>query len=228
MQVFGINSQSQSFTSRNSVIRDADWVMRKVNSEFPHFSPTKARIQYSDLFDKNIKLKEYVEDKNADLKAERFLNQCVFDRFKMLKNTIATMMDGRLGNCYEEATVADLILKMNGFKNSYRARFLTDFGTKKIDHTITFIDKNPTGEYYNPHKLIIIDPWLGITDYADKIFKIYKTKYNNYFRMSNSQEFDLQLKPDLNLTEEQLNYFRKKYPQLIYKSTGNHKFMADF
>lgn len=221
-------SQNQSFTSRNSVVRDADWVMRKAKSEFPHFSTTYARMNYSDILDKNYKLNEYLVNKTDYLKLERVLSLGSGTQFKRLKAIISALCDDRLGNCYEDATLADLILKMNGVKNSYRARFLTNHGTKKIDHTVTIIDKNPIDKYFNPKKIIIIDPWLGIADYADRVFKLYKTRYNNFFRMANSQQFDLQMKSQLQLTESELNYFRKEYPQFLYKSNGNHKLMSDF
>lgn len=221
-------SQNQSFTSRNSVVRDADWVMRKAKSEFPHFSTTYARMNYSDILDKNYELSEYISNRTDYLKMERLLSLGTRTQFKKLKAVISSMREDKLGNCYEDAMLANLILKMNGVKNSYCARLMTNWGTKKIDHTVAFIDNNPTPKYYNPKKIVIVDPWLGVADYADRIFKIYKTRYNDFFRIPNSQNIDLQIKPELNLTEQELDYFRDKYPQFLYKSDKIHKFMANF
>lgn len=230
MQISKINSQNQTFTAKNQLVRDADWVMRKARYEFPHISTT--RILHCGFGNKLNLYKNfygYILDKSGYIKTLRDLRHLANSNFKFIKIVLSNIKDDCVGNCYEEATLAELILRMNGIKNCVRAEIYTNNGKKSLDHCVLLIDKHPNTPIYDPHKVVIIDPWIGVADWADKIFSIYKNQYFNYFRVKHDGLFQLKLKNNLKLTNEEIEFFKKKYPQLLYHENpkSDRKFMAN-
>lgn len=203
-----------TFTSRHNEIRKADLITRKAHTIYPHISESRVSAIIS-----QDKVKELFWGQMSMEYALRFAGE----RLKMECNeknlytlVIETLKNG-LGNCAEEAKLAELIGKINGIKNIYSGSIFAGKGFAK--HDVAFITNEeikPNKKYkFKNKEALIIDPWLGITDFAGNYFKIIKTNFAKLLEIrGNSKPY---IKPDFTskLTEEKVKNYRKMYPELI-------------
>ena len=203
-----------TFTSRHNEIRKADLITRKAHTIYPHISESRVSAIIS-----QDKVKELFWGQMSMEYALRFAGE----RLKMECNeknlytlVIETLKNG-LGNCAEEAKLAELIGKINGIKNIYSGSIFAGKGFAK--HDVAFITNEeikPNKKYkFKNKEALIIDPWLGITDFAGNYFKIIKTNFAKLLEIrGNSKPC---IKPDFTckLTEEKVKNYRKMYPELI-------------
>ena len=244
-----------SFKSRNHAIRQADRITRFANSVYPHVSESKIKksvehqqaIKYPD----NIcyKLGNFKLKKSMELDNLRYKHGQGIDLFRDIINMLK---QHKIGNCYESAVVAQIIGKINGINNIYPAKIFFNKNNSKyqtqLDHVVAIItDKSfqPEGYYnFKNNDAIIVDPWLGITEYAGDYINKLRTSFVNIFpaipdskylfkslrNITNTlEEFNQKrknmFKPDFSFklhTDELLSLqdaetLKKEYPELIFK-----------
>lgn len=144
-----------------------------------------------------------------------------------LDGSINMLVEHKTGNCYELAILAELVTKLNGIKNSATCLFFD--GNLDINKQITHaacvfnLDNTPVEKIIN-NKTIIIDPWLGKADFANNMIKHYKNSCADLLEFPQKSKV-IVLPVELVMeTPNELNKYKKEYPQLVFKSK-DRKFM---
>lgn len=246
-----------TFQSRNGTIRKADRITRHVNSVYPHISESRTRIFINQVIQKHTD-NQNICNKLSGLKFKyekkldnlRFRGGYGIEQFRII---IDNLKNHKLGNCYESAVLAQIIGKINGLKNIYPAQiYFTKNNSKAImqfDHAVAVVTDKPFEKDYKYQlknkDAIIIDPWLGVTDFAGeyilKLKSLFIRKFPNQLsddsRMlqliaqdsKNTEEFNQKrkkcFKPDFYfklhddevLLPEEALILKKEYPELIIK-----------
>ena len=203
-----------TFTSRQKDIRNADLITRKAHSVYPHISESRVSAIISKDKVKELFWGQMSMEYALKFAGERLKMEC--DEKNLYAHVIEALKNG-LGNCAEEAKLAELIGKINSIKNIYSGSIFAGKGFAK--HDVAFI----TNEEIKPNKkykfkkkdALIIDPWLGITEFAGNYFKIIKTNFAKLLEIrGNSKPYII---PDFTskLTQAKIRNFRKKYSELI-------------
>ena len=180
-----------TFQGRQDIIKSADIIERRAHSVYPHTSLSKLRKRCIDVYN----IAEH-SSKPAPLFFQKILirtNQlrsALRQSDSFFSDLIYGMQDKKVGNCFEEASLAQLIGKVNGQKNIYVGDILVEKenieGKRKIDHAVAFITdkKIEIGKSYSfkNKDAIIIDPWLGIADFAENYFTKLKNNFCKFFK----------------------------------------------
>ena len=181
-----------TFESRQKVIRNADLITRKAHSLYPHVSESRIVSMIGE---------DKVDEKN-------------------LYRYVLESLQGRLGNCAEEAKLAELIARINGQKNVYSGKIFAGKGFAK--HEVAFItDKEikPDKKYHFKNKdALIIDPWLGVTDFAGRYFKSLTKQYAKVLQIRGNAKPSLQADFSSKLTPKKLGDLKKGHPELIIRN----------
>ena len=203
-----------TFTSRQKEIRNADLITRKAHSVYPHISESRVSAIISKDKVKELFWGQMSMEYALKFAGERLKMEC--DEKNLYAHVVETLKNG-LGNCAEEAKLAELIGKINGIKNIYSGSVFAGKGFAK--HDVAFItneDIKPNKKYkFKKKDALIIDPWLGITEFAGNYFKIIKTNFAKLLEIiGNSKPYII---PDFTskLTQAKIRNFRKKYSELI-------------
>ena len=131
----------------------------------------------------------------------------------------------KMGNCYESAIGAKIILKLNGVSNS-EVIALKDIAGDSV-HTVCVF--NIDGSKFNGFnkKSIIIDPWIGKADFANNIMQTYRNEYSNYFLFEEKEFPDFEIKKLGGIYRKKLLAIKKAYPELVFKSKTRHFMKSD-
>lgn len=203
-----------TFTSRHNEIRKADLITRKAHSIYPHISESRisaiiAQDKVKELFWGQMSMEYALKFAGERLKMEE-------DEKNLYQHIIDAMKKG-LGNCAEEAKLAELIGKISGIKNIYSGSIFAGKGFAK--HDVAFITDKEIKEnkkyQFKNKEALIIDPWLGITEFAGNYFKMIKTTFAKLLEIrGNSKPY---IKPDFSskLSQAKVKNYRKIYPELI-------------
>ena len=157
----------------------------------------------------------------------------VFFKFKSFEDILKIEIDEKntyqyvieslkkgLGNCFEESKFAELIAKINGQNNIYSGKIYAGKGFAK--HEVAFITdiKINADKFYRfkNKEAIILDPWLGITDYAENYFTRITKNYGKILGIKSYSKPKLQ--PDLSgkISARKLAEYKKNHPELIIKN----------
>ena len=199
-----------SFKSRSSLIKDADNLRRVVNREFPVVAYTKAANEAWPEILSIKRIMDFILKKNRTLMEYRQDRRYVKNPFTFYKNILYSATKEKLGTCFEQSSLVELALRMNGVKNCAKAS-LADTAGNLLNHSVVYIK---TGN--DPKKTIIIDPWLQDCGFFPEMMTKYKNEYKKYFkRPAQGEKIVLKPRTPQQLTDEQLNYFKEKYPELI-------------
>lgn len=248
MYSFSIN-QNPSFTSRSPKIRDAQWVCQKVRS-LPHISSTYLTPNVQDLANKNATLYKRLFENypfgcsfantQDELKLAKIFtwHRHLIDRIAKARETwhVETNDDYRrvgnilnqfkhdgVGNCGEDAYLATTILKLNGIENACVAKIKID--KSWIDHVVSVFNTDGSAFDGKVSNTIIIDPWVGATDFAQNMFLKYKSIYKKFFvGIRANSEIKLRKFDYVLFTKDELAVLQKKHKFLIY-SNNNRDFM---
>lgn len=247
-----INKQIQqpSFSSRCPEIRDAQWVCQKVKS-FPHISPSKVTVPIVGLAYKNPnvykRFSKYPYPDLFNIPQEHKITR-IFDwqrrivqkinnardewtgkrrgDFRLFEAILGQIKYSKLGNCGEDAFLSATILKLNGVEHTYTATLKID--DLLHDHAVCAFNRNGqpfSGEI--KRDTILIDPWIGIADFAANIIPKYKNLYSEFFngiKPDSKITFDRVKRINLNNNEQFL--LKIEYPELLYHKTGR-RFMRN-
>lgn len=212
------NNSPISFKSKSSVVKDADWVCRSVNANFPAISTTWLNFN----LDTHKKM-HFISRIGEDIQKARNKNCSELVPFNFFKNMLNQVKQNKAGNCFEKATIAELILKINGVNNCNRINLVTDNGKRNLNHCVLLVNFDKQNYYPSLQKALIIDPWSGNSGYADIILKKYETMYNKFFKLKPDENIQFVPRNILDLGEQDINYFKENYPKLVFKSSDNHK-----
>lgn len=136
------------------------------------------------------------------------------------------MLNNKIGNCYEDALSAELVLKINGINNAKTMALSQK--DKILDHALCVFNKDGSNFDGKIKKgnTIIIDPWFGKADFAENMFIYYKNHAGKYIDMYKDSELSLKtLCENIPITSSELENFRKEYPQFIFHNKSR-KFMS--
>ena len=126
----------------------------------------------------------------------------------------------KMGNCYETAIGAKIILKLNGINNSEVIALKNITG--QTIHTVCVFNTDGTKFKGFTKKSIIIDPWIGKADFATNIMQIYRNEYSNYFAFEDKGMPNIEIKKLSGIYKKRLQALKKVYPSLIFRSKNRH------
>ncbi len=242
-----------SFKSRQQVVRDAKWVAQKAHSYFPHISASMIDCKLNSDPYLEYKYRGLVASAGARQKVARMLYMADERKpFKSYCNIIDRMIDMQFGNCFETAAFAEVIAKMNGAKNVHSASLF--FGPISLDHRVVFMTDKPVAKenIFRNKDALVIDPWLGIADFAGNFADTIKHSYNKIFNLMPDEKFYLWgkdrnslttddfkklrnqrkskheiifkiLGKEANFSAAELEKFRSRYPELVYEGRNGRK-----
>lgn len=181
-----INSETNlNFRSRNSTIRFADDIARKINREYPRISPSKLEGLA------NAKKFENFLDKLWD-RVGILRDQIVFYMKTQVsvktkvENILYRLKNKRLGNCGESVLLAYIASRINGIKDCKFAYLSTPKGFD-LDHAVLLVEEK---------KPYVIDAWFGFADYIPNAIKRYQKEYQKYFDFEKAKTQKIKIKPD--------------------------------
>jgi hypothetical protein len=225
MKVFN-QYNSPMFNSRCPEIKLGQDICHKVNCDFPHYSLYKFRAMIDKGISRRIVKPKAIMDiisKHNDINADNYTNPVSY--FPSLFDSIKKY---HYFNCHESALLAELILKINGIKNSYTA-CLRD-GKAKGNHILCLFNRDGSkiaireenGELIpqiENNKTIIIDPWAGICDFANNALKEYHSFWDkclkpNVMADRADGKYNLIKACSMDLPEEFLDTVKKNCPNL--------------
>ena len=187
-----------TFQGRQLPIQYAEIIERKAHNVYPHVSSSKLNTRCEHAYSNHSIARNFFDEIRIETTAKlRELRSKLRKSDTFYADLVYGLQDQKVGNCFEEACLAELIGKMNGQKNIYVGDIFVEKenveNKRKIDHTVAFITNKkikPGKEYYFKNKdAVIIDPWLGITDYADKYFTKLRNHFKGYFKEIPDQDF---------------------------------------
>ena len=149
-----------------------------------------------------------------------------YDKGLSVHDFLKFLKEYRLGNCSEEATVMELILKMNGIKNACTASLKS--GREEVDHLVCVFNRDGSpfrGKVTN--STIIVDPWAGKADFAKNLLVYYRnvmTKslsmlFNKNITINPETRLGLKYFEEISITPEELEELKKLYPRFIFDTT---------
>ena len=165
-----INTVDTTFQSRNSTIRFADDIARRVNQCYPRKSASLiTSMKNIDRFKSlETRLSEGIAQMRQTKRDRLFAAKTFPD---MLRAIVDTIKESKTGNCGESAELSAIVAKANGIQNCYLAEVEGEYGND-LDHTVLYVnDKIP----------YVIDSWLGFADYVPNAVARYKNEYLKYF-----------------------------------------------
>ncbi len=196
-----------SFKGRCPQIKDAQWVCHVVNTAYPHVSTTRFNAPMLKIKQKNPELYNEFLNQNpfhfsAPFNFKELKLIAMFDWQKRLidklnrvrkewqygcktdsrrvNNLIGQLKYNKIGNCGEDAMLAEAILKLNGVDNACTAGL--NVNNLNIDHSVCVFNRD--GSMFDgkvTKNTIVIDPWLGTADFASNMFLKYKNLCKQYF-----------------------------------------------
>lgn len=221
-----VQNNKISFSGSSSIMRDSDWICRKVKVSFPMISPTRLYYDNPDFFKKKKRFSLFLKKESQILQEDRADRRFLKSPFKFIKEVISSVNRNRLGNCAEHALFAEMIARINGLKNSYRLTVKDQSASDKMNHTFLLISKTPIkNNRLDLKNSLIIDPWVGISGKANDVLSRYKNQFAHLLKLDKSSQLKFGIKNQLELNENEINYLKNKYPQLIFKSKDGHKLM---
>lgn len=169
-----------SFRARCPEIKLGQNVCHLVNSGFPHYSMSK----YDPFIEKHIKKThkpQSIMPLKMKLSGERPVPDC--PSYVYFRDLFDYIRKFHFFNCHESSLLAELVLKMNNIKNSYTASVYN--GDAGIDHVVCIFNRDGSqydGKVKN-NQTIIVDPWAGICDFANNVFKEYEGFWSENFEI---------------------------------------------
>ena len=205
------NSNYQTSFGMRKELKAFEIIQRKAKTVYPHISPYYMQESMCCESSVNNKFYKYICD--LQKKLDYFRYNVLSDSRSLHKDIVDNLKNGlKLGNSYEEAKLASIIGKINGHKNVYTANI------DGLDHAICVISPKPIKEGKSQildKKSIVVDPQLGLTDYADNYFvRLKELKGKDNFRKLNCSvtPHKQQLKD-----EKVIKYLKEQYPELSIK-----------
>lgn len=178
-----------TFEGNRQNLKYAKLLEAKARNIYPHISTSKFQSRIGE----SIAVPKFLSQVSREISVTRKVMKNSFDYYSSL---IFGLMEKKRGNCTEEAIFTQLLGLINGQKNIYAGGICLKRDNQKVgllNHAIAFITDKPVknGKDYSfkNKDAIIIDPWLGVTDFAGNYFAKLKTIYRKYFMYDKSKKF---------------------------------------
>ena len=179
-----------TFESNKNMLKSAMLIESKARNTYPHISTYRLRKQIG--YDKETDPKFFSEMKKNYSLARKMIKESGDFYTAML----FSLREGKVGNCTEDAMLAELLGKINGQTNIYTGNIALSRDGKNVgslNHVVAFITekavKNNEKNFFKNKDAIIIDPWLGVTDYAGNYFNKLKSIYRKTFMQEKDNRF---------------------------------------
>lgn len=234
-----------NFTARNSLLRKADDVSRRVIHEFPVLSNSRL-LGYETISESNPYL-SYA--RNLVCEYRKYYKEGVSPK-KIYYRELYGMKELKTGNCAELADATFVALKLNGVEDVKRLN-LYAYNTKTksmrdLDHTVIgvnfelpkkykyhqwIISENyvkPECRIYPQNSSIIVDSWSGFTEYAKQAGDRFKSDkaliesnkkgiYRNLETLLDKDEelCYLPLEDFEKFNKRDYDYFGQTYPDIV-------------
>ncbi len=148
-------------------------------------------------------------------------DSCYTFHDKDLQRALVLLEEHKLGNCLEEATIAKLVLEINGIKNG-KVAYLQNMKTNNfLDHAVCIFNKDGSefdGKITN--HTIVIDPWAEKADTAKNMLKYYQNTMQNTFDITNKTQVRFSPQNQIIFDENYVQQLKTKYPSLVFKSNS--------
>ena len=125
----------------------------------------------------------------------------------------------KVGNCYENAKAAEIILKMNGVKHAKSASLVRGKIPRDTDHFVCVFNRDGSvfdGTVKN-NQTIIVDPLFGKVDFANNMFKMYENTCQKSLKMPAEGKFGFDRVVDTKISDEGMETLKQKFKNLLYK-----------
>ena len=141
-----------------------------------------------------------------------------------MNNVLGQFKHDKLGNCGEDAFMSAAILRINGLDNACTAGLKVD--GQYFDHFVCVFNKDGSTFNGKPNKnTIIIDPWVGMADFASNMFQKYKNVFNKFLIGINPQsEISFRDVDEIKISGLERFVLTMKHPELRY-SNSTREFM---
>lgn len=194
-----------TFEGNRQTLKSAKLLESRARNTYPHISTSKIRKHIGYEIEDPVFFKKLKEKYTNMRKMIRMSNE----RYSPV---IYGLSDSKLGNCTEDAKLVELLGKINGQKNIYTGGIglkSSNLNLRYMNHVVAFITEKPvkTGEdfFCKNKEAIIIDPWLGVTDFAENYFTKLKSIFRKVFLQEKNTEFETFI-DDHFVTEHIKNY----------------------
>ena len=228
-------TSSVNFTGRCPAIRKGQWASHVVNSFLPHESVTRYQPLINHI--EVVKKYEHPCEHNFQLypkkvldiiNKRRILNDKIFEAredfvsipaygsYRYATSAIEQLQATRLGNCHENAKAAESILRANGVNNPAVAHLY--IGGHNVDHVVCVFNRDGSKvKTIENNNTIIVDPWVGIVDFANNAIAKYKTMLDKYVAKGQSGKATLQRITEHPMTQADIKQFKTRFPEFIQK-----------
>lgn len=239
MKISNFTSYNNSFKGRNTDLKQADKILRKINKDFASSSPwhadyraTKARTLSEDMVAtlwSTVKLNAFREAQ------ESVVNK---NLYKYATCLIEGIRRYKVANCKELAEIAFLIGKANGIEDCYCANlYLKDSRFKNhtdLEHSIVILNQKPykNSSFADPYyddipkqadlimpddKSIVVDPMFGIVDYWKNAKNLYIN--SGFIKPQNNDELTIFIRKPIIESEKELKKLQANYPIISFDNT---------
>ena len=224
-----INTSNVNFTSRPQIVNDARKVMHLLTTEFPAVSGTQvSEFKCAQGNQQFQNLAARINSRIQNLIRAPFWDEFMKSPAGNYYNTLVTgIKKYSIANCSDFAKVWNLLSKLNGIQSNPAEIYLVrpdDAIVGRIDHAIHFINLGKM-EFPKCDKLsklkdiLIVDPWLGLVDYAPVADLKFKYDFARFFKIPDG--YNIMLNPYTNkepdVTENIFNFFKNNFPQFFIK-----------
>ena len=165
-------------------------LIEETNNGFKN-STTKAKEKYDNYF-KRVGAYIAANRKLEASREKRIINNSIVDYFSKL---ITSVRKDHLANCAELSEIALLMCKNKNFEDVriFSLEAFEKFNSKNPSHknlaksgcdveNVSAIDLDHVAvSFQHGGKTIVVDPWLGLADFADNYKTKIKTLYKNFF-----------------------------------------------
>jgi hypothetical protein len=214
-----------SFEGRNQILKQPDVIARKAHNIYPHLSMSRIECLIgTDFYKKQLSnnLRMNVWSRLSSMRDK------MFGAKNEMPVVIEALKNKKVGNCYEEAKLAEIIGRVNGRNDINTGRiFFSRCGSKErtLDHVVAFItakDISSKNIFSMKNKEgIVIDPWLNVADFASEYFTKLKTVFKPFFdRLPyNIEDITFRIEPylDEKVDNKLIDELKQKFPELILK-----------
>ena len=137
----------------------------------------------------------------------------------------------RVGNCSENAALAELVLKMNNIHNACCASLhkglkgMSIKDWKNLDHCVCVFNRNgaPFNEKVTKNT-IIVDPWIGKAGFAKDMERFYRNELSRFFKLDADEVFKYKRMDFVDIPDIAMEKLKGKYEPFIFKNE-KRKFM---
>lgn len=226
-RILGFEAPAKSIISISAVLDDC-MLSKQDLKKLPFLKRIKKQLKFFLLpKEDKRKLKQLIAIRK-DIKALGIARYECMGEAPKIYQILRLLEEYKLGNCLEDASLAELILKMNGIKNAETV-CLSDKRNLDIcyDHAVCIFNKDGSPFEGNITKhTIIIDPWCGVADFAQNIKHYYNNMMQKYLELPPVKQMFFTKYGNIQIDQNALDELKHRFPQFIFKNK-NRGFMQN-